>query len=399
MRAMLSGALICAAVLVLSRAQDAPPAPTAPQVTGDPSCADKKACDTQEISACIGIYAPYAKANCARWCGYCQHPDDLNRQCVDKINNCKEYPSDLCTNHAYRTFVEDNCLAFCDACDFRPRYIKAQEQAAGATTAPPSVTQQPHPNCTDNDEARCFAVKNEDCFGIYEPWAHANCPFRCGFCDVKPACIDEINYCKQYGDFCTNPSYIGFARQRCRKYCNMCDLPQRPAGQAAPSPGSVTGPVVAPPSAGNQGGDPNKVPDAQGTGSPAGTNGPAGPTNGSAGPTNAGATSGPAGPTSTIDITDADEIGSKRTYVFQNPPYQGPIKGVCYFQGKVRTLNSRWFDGCKFQCTCFDAEKNRVICTERCTKWAPLPDVLKDDCKLVKEADDCCDKFECSVTR
>ena len=59
------------------------------------------------------------------------------------------------------------------------------EQAAGATTAPPSVTQQPHPNCTDNDEARCFAVKNEDCFGIYEPWAHANCPFRCGFCDGK----------------------------------------------------------------------------------------------------------------------------------------------------------------------------------------------------------------------
>merc|ERR1712154_132375 len=209
MRMMLSGALICAAVLVLSNAQDtpvAPPQPTAPAATGDPNCADKRDCST----------------------------------------------------HEFRVFVKENCIAFCNQCDFRPRYIKAQEAAAGTTTSTPAVTQQPHPNCTDNDEAKCFSVKNDDCFGMYEPWARANCPFRCGFCAVKPACIDEINYCSQYGDFCTNPDYSGFARQNCRKFCNMCDLPVRPAGQVAPVPGSMTGPVVAPPSSGNV--DPNKVP-------------------------------------------------------------------------------------------------------------------------------------------
>merc|ERR1712223_49795 len=400
MRMMLSGALICAAVLVLSNAQDtpaAPPQPTAPAATGDPNCADKRDCSTQEIDSCIGIYAPYAKQNCARWCGYCQHPDDLNQKCEDKINNCAQYNSDLCTNHEFRVFVKENCIAFCNQCDFRPRYIKAQEAAAGTTTSTPAVTQQPHPNCTDNDEAKCFSVKNDDCFGMYEPWARANCPFRCGFCAVKPACIDEINYCSQYGDFCTNPDYSGFTRQNCRKFCNMCDLPVRPAGQVAPSPGSMTGPVVAPPSSGNT---PNKVPGTSGTGSPAGTAGPTNP-----GATNPGATNGPAGPTNpaagptgTLDITDADEIGNKKTYVFQNPPYP-LVKGVCFFQGKVRTLNSRWFDGCKYSCTCFDAEKNRVICTDRCTTWNPLPKVLQDDCQLVKEADDCCSKFECNVDK
>merc|ERR1712154_420844 len=99
MRMMLSGALICAAVLVLSNAQDtpvAPPQPTAPAATGDPNCADKRDCST----------------------------------------------------HEFRVFVKENCIAFCNQCDFRPRYIKAQEAAAGTTSPTPTVPTTTRPSAS-----------------------------------------------------------------------------------------------------------------------------------------------------------------------------------------------------------------------------------------------------------
>jgi len=329
------------------------------------TCFDKKDCTKNNMDSCIGLYRPYAEENCARWCGFCQRPEDINPPCKNAIDICANYPQDLCTNDQYRLFVEENCRLYCNAtdpkwCDFRPRYIQALEKAPATTVDPNVATQAPHPDCVDKLDV-CWTEPDSSCFGLYEPWSRANCPFRCGFCDVKPACVDEQLYCALYGpDLCTNSNFTAFARKNCRKTCNMCALPVRPSDVPVTDPGQG-GVIVAPPS---QTGQVNPVLNTTGNGDQGLPGG-------------------------------MDLVGQKATFIIQGAPFSDP--NVCFYKGKARALNSFWYDGCDYMCQCFDPARNRVICTERCVRWGTLPDKLAGECSLIKEADDCCEKIECNA--
>jgi len=95
-------------------------------------CRDLVDCNAYLPSVCVGVYAPFSKANCARFCGYCQDPAAPPRQCRDTIPTCHKYGPELCTKEEYRVFVEENCVKYCGKCDFRPRYVIALEEAVAA---------------------------------------------------------------------------------------------------------------------------------------------------------------------------------------------------------------------------------------------------------------------------
>merc|ERR1712241_1362516 len=196
---------------------DAPTDAATTVVAADPNCQDKQDnCNRYELYNCIGIYEGWAKENCPRYCGYCINPNDTNRVCEDKIPNCNEYQGDTCTDPQYRIFAEDSCAKFCNKCDFRPRYIRALELAPKTTASPVVTSAAPSSGCKDIADY-CWNEPDENCFGIYGPWARVNCPFRCGFCPEKPQCVDEIKFCAQFGmDVCTDPQYQGWARKNCR---------------------------------------------------------------------------------------------------------------------------------------------------------------------------------------
>ncbi|XP_062576545.1 uncharacterized protein LOC134238430 isoform X2 [Saccostrea cucullata] len=80
--------------------------------------------------------------------------------------------------------------------------------------------------CTDALGRECFRYKDEDCVGVYETWARANCTLRCGYCPQKLPCVDNINYCSQFGaDVCNQEVYGQYMRENCRKTCNFCRAP------------------------------------------------------------------------------------------------------------------------------------------------------------------------------
>ncbi|XP_062586598.1 uncharacterized protein LOC134248186 [Saccostrea cucullata] len=82
--------------------------------------------------------------------------------------------------------------------------------------------------CTDELGTReCLRYKDEDCVGVYETWARANCALRCGYCPIKRLpCVDNINYCSDFGaDVCHQDVYGQYMRENCRKTCNFCRVP------------------------------------------------------------------------------------------------------------------------------------------------------------------------------
>lgn len=74
-----------------------------------------------------------------------------------------------------------------------------------------------------NDQ--CFNYNDNNCYGIYAPWAIENCRLRCGFCEnMQPPCIDQIPNCNLYSKSdCV--SYDKWGRYTCRKFCGRCIPP------------------------------------------------------------------------------------------------------------------------------------------------------------------------------
>ncbi|XP_061171099.1 uncharacterized protein LOC133180644 [Saccostrea echinata] len=80
--------------------------------------------------------------------------------------------------------------------------------------------------CSDALGRDCFQYKDEDCVGVYETWARANCSLRCGYCPQKLPCVDNINYCSRFAaDACQQEVYGQYMRENCRKTCNFCRAP------------------------------------------------------------------------------------------------------------------------------------------------------------------------------
>lgn len=64
--------------------------------------------------SCHGIYSPWAHRYCPAHCGFC--PTVSAPPCVDTIQNCKEYQSDVCTNQAFWQWRESHCRKYCGLC-------------------------------------------------------------------------------------------------------------------------------------------------------------------------------------------------------------------------------------------------------------------------------------------
>ncbi|RUS80905.1 hypothetical protein EGW08_011341 [Elysia chlorotica] len=329
-------------------------------------CLDKvDTCRASGAEGCKGIYEPYARKNCPRYCGYCINPDDLQKECKDKIDNCDEYQADLCTNSFFAIFAEDNCQKFCNLCDAGPRPVFSGTTAS--TSVNPGVLDPSNSSCADKVDY-CWSEPDVNCFGIYEPWSKVNCPFRCGFCDEKPKCEDLLTYCSQYDSAtCTDDYYGGWARKNCRKTCNLCAVPTRP-------PFDPNAPVVTP----NPDGSNPKPPSAQD------------PT-----PPSAAVSEKSTLPPSNPGVDGAEVGGTRTTYIIQGPPPK--IPGTCLYKGDSHPQDKNWYDGCDFTCNCFDAANNRIVCTQRCIQWDALPASLTG-CSLVQEPGDCCKRLECNNT-
>ncbi|GFN83440.1 kielin/chordin-like protein isoform x2 [Plakobranchus ocellatus] len=236
-------AFACSCQAVDKRQDASTSAPAATTMAGTTvdraDCLDKAAdCRRSGAEGCQGIYEPYARANCARYCGFCINPEDLNKECKDKIDNCDEYQADLCTNPLYTIFAEDNCQKFCNLCNSGPRPVFTGTTSSSIN---PAATDPTNTSCADKVNY-CWSEPDANCFGIYEPWSKVNCPFRCGFCDEKPKCEDLLTYCAQYdSSVCTDDYYAGWARKNCRATCNLCAHPKfKVTTTLPPSPNNST---------------------------------------------------------------------------------------------------------------------------------------------------------------
>lgn len=243
----------------------------------------------------------------------------------------------------------------------------------GTTMGQDFATTVDPPVCADNSTSKCWERPEDQCYGLYAPWSRAHCPVRCGFCQgFIPPCEDKELQCALYPDnICTADNYRQWALANCRKYCNICYV-------AAVQNISTTASAEAT----TQG---NAVTDA--------------PTATTAPPTPAVSATVP-GITGQPATTAAGEIpGSVAKGIQTSIIIQGPMSpngtNSCNYKGHDYKRNDRWNDGCIYECACMDPDVNRVVCTEKCTRWEITGPLL--GCSLEREAGECCETLKCSA--
>ncbi|XP_070176754.1 uncharacterized protein [Littorina saxatilis] len=117
------------------------------------------------------------------------------------------------------------------------------------TTTPTTTSTSPattlSSNCKDTN-TNCAAFGKSFCSqSTYIDWAKTNCARYCNLCEEssvstpvampttttsKPEsalpsnCLDVASNCQQYGtDFCSKPAYVAWAKENCARYCNLCE--------------------------------------------------------------------------------------------------------------------------------------------------------------------------------
>ncbi|KAL4222984.1 von Willebrand factor type A domain [Mactra antiquata] len=178
------------------------------------SCFDK-------IDTCIGFgkdvctdYRPWAMDKCKRYCGFCQGPTTPQGLCVDTIDNCDEYGPYICTTTEFMLWSRDNCARYCQFCG--PGPVTATTPTTTTTTETPCL------NTIDN----CIEFGNNFCTDpSYRGWAESHCAEFCGYCS------NYNNYPGQKVDNTICPAW------HLPKVCKMvqveghcCPLPQCPEG-------------------------------------------------------------------------------------------------------------------------------------------------------------------------
>ncbi|KAK6186003.1 hypothetical protein SNE40_008122 [Patella caerulea] len=296
------------------------PNQTHQNVTQSP-CTNNKgydSCRGYGKASCGGIYENWAKENCAQFCGYCVDPYATKRPCINTIDNCEVYSSDICTNKAYRIWAEDHCNKFCGFCDAN---VTTSAIQVHTTIQPPTVSG----NCT-NAQDDCDHYLDSACVGTYAPWASQNCALRCGYCPEPEPCFDRIDFCAQYtNEICKDAKNIVWARINCRRHCRLC------YNQTNNWNGTYTGGQI-----------PGKIP----TGLETAANQLPSTT---------------ATPRSVL--SNGHRIGGKDTFIVEGPP--PAVNGTCLYKGNTYNLNATWYDQCDYVCECFDVNRNRMICTDR----------------------------------
>ncbi|KAL8615546.1 hypothetical protein ACOMHN_016123 [Nucella lapillus] len=241
-------------------------------------------------------------------------------------------------------------------------------------------------DCEDDPNGDCWSRPDADCFEIYEPWSHVHCPLRCGFCPGKlPPCEDKLPYCDRFEEkTCSQDNYLVWARNNCRKHCNLCAVPTRPPSNTTVPPVTDSGS--------------SKVPTPGGTGGQTTEGINMGQTTGGTDKGNVTDLPGQmntthAHPSSITphDIPGTVARGVQNTLLIQGPASQAD--GMCLYHGKDYKEGDRWNDGCTYECSCMNSAQNIVVCTERCTRWELSASLTA--CKLVQEDNECCPRLEC----
>ncbi|KAL4227323.1 collagen [Mactra antiquata] len=145
---------------------------TTPAVTTatQSTCFDKNEnCQLYGKDVCTD-YAPWAHANCALYCNFCQGPSTPPPVCEDSIPNCASFGQYYCQNKEFVNWVTENCPRFCGICDAGP----TEPTTTTIATTPATI------------------------------------------------CKDTIDNCDDYLDSCTDPEFKGFLTARCSASCGFC---------------------------------------------------------------------------------------------------------------------------------------------------------------------------------
>ncbi|XP_062612928.1 uncharacterized protein LOC134274687, partial [Saccostrea cucullata] len=78
---------------------------------------------------CVGVYETWARANYSLRCGYC--PQKL--PCVDIINYCSQFGTDVCQKEFYGQYLRENCRKTCNFCRAPTEYLVS---STTSTTTP-----------------------------------------------------------------------------------------------------------------------------------------------------------------------------------------------------------------------------------------------------------------------
>ncbi|XP_052091149.1 A disintegrin and metalloproteinase with thrombospondin motifs 12-like [Mytilus californianus] len=190
------------------------------------SCTDKLAdCPDYKSYVCTDkSYDGWSNTNCKEFCGYCvKDPDNFkpppSENCKDSAD-CSAYGDDVCTTYA--EWSKHNCQKTCNLCPVEV-CSDTNSVAAPATTVSRSTCTDVITDCADYGDDVCTA---------YGPWAKKNCQKHCNFCketqalhttsaQSTEACADKISDCAEYGaDVCT--AYGEWAKTNCQKHCGFC---------------------------------------------------------------------------------------------------------------------------------------------------------------------------------
>merc|ERR1719277_1794450 len=94
--------------------------------------------------------------------------------CRDKLANCKDYGTGVCTDPQYNQWANDNCPAFCRRCG-------AGGMVTGGGTVSGGSGGMQSGTCRDAI-SNCTAYGDGACVGQYVEWARKNCAHFCGLC-------------------------------------------------------------------------------------------------------------------------------------------------------------------------------------------------------------------------
>ncbi|KAL4231592.1 hypothetical protein ACF0H5_009172 [Mactra antiquata] len=186
------------------------------------------------------LYVPWAKARCSAFCEFCIPVTLTPFKCENKLGNCGEYGGDICSAPTYYKWSRENCYDFCGFPPCGNNTETKPPNSVSEITATEVVSTKPtrkngQDSCDDFDDS-CYNLPDAKCFGIYESWARAHCPLRCGFCGDLPSCEDKTACSAFSSDICTNPDYEGWSRENCRKFCNRCERPTPPTTMLTQTP-------------------------------------------------------------------------------------------------------------------------------------------------------------------
>ncbi|ESO90965.1 hypothetical protein LOTGIDRAFT_163475 [Lottia gigantea] len=103
-------------------------------------CFDKVVCERYGKKACTGDFASWATDNCQKYCGFCSTGvTKSKRLCVDKLPNCPQYDSRICTDKKYYSWTDENCRSTCKFCQDKLVPFLIPTPQAVRTPKPPTT--------------------------------------------------------------------------------------------------------------------------------------------------------------------------------------------------------------------------------------------------------------------